>query len=58
MGGLKSGANGLEFSMTPKEMDVEIRNLRKELRESEMQREILKKALGIFSREAGSGINS
>ena len=61
MGGLQgsgSGLNGPGMSMTAKEMDVEIRTLRKQLRESEMQREILKKALGIFSREAVSGINS
>ena len=58
LGGLKSGGDGLECSMTPKEMDVEIRNLRKQLRESEMQRKILKKALAIFSQEPGNGISS
>ena len=46
------------LSMTPKEMDAELRSLRKQLRESELQREILKKALAIFSREESSGINS
>ena len=47
-----------ESSMTPKEMDAELRRLRKQLRESELQREILKKALAIFSRDETNGTNS
>ena len=42
--------------MTPKELELENRQLRKQLRESELQREILKKALAIFSREPGNDI--
>jgi len=48
---LGSGGIGSGNTMTPKEMDTEIRSLRKQLRDSELQREILKKALAIFSRE-------
>jgi transposase-like protein len=55
---LGAGGDGREHAMTPKEMDVEIRALRKQLRESEVQREILKKALAIFSRESSNGIGS
>lgn len=58
LGGLKSGVNGHENALTPKEMDGEIRDLRRQLRESELQRQILKKALAIFSRESDSGISS
>ena len=53
-----AGQSDLDPSMTPKEMDAELRRLRKQLRESELQREILKKALAIFSREGSNGMSS
>ena len=51
-----AGPNRPRCSMTPKELELENRQLRKQLRESELQREILKKALAIFSREPGNDI--
>ena len=36
----------------------ELTALRRKLREAEMERDILKKAVGIFSKETGNGSNS
>mgnify|MGYP006264022191 FL=1 len=36
----------------------EILRLKKQLREAELERDILKKAIGIFSKEGGKSINS
>ena len=47
-----------DSAMTPVEMELEMRELRKQLRRTEMEREILKKALSIFSQENGSGRGS
>ncbi len=47
-----------DSAMTPMEMEAEMRQLRKRLRETEMEREILKKALSIFSQENRSGRSS
>ena len=47
-----------DSAMTPMEMEAEMRDLRKRLRRTEMEREILKKALSIFSQENGSGRSS
>ena len=47
-----------DSAMTPMEMEAEMRELRKQLRRTEMEREILKKALSIFSQENGSGRSS
>ena len=50
----RSGGNGP--AMSPKEMAAEIERLRKQRKSSELQREILKKALGIFSRDPRNGL--
>jgi len=50
----RSGGNGP--AMSPKEMAAEIERLRKQLKSSELLREILKKALGIFSRDPRNGL--
>ena len=44
--------------MKPSEMEKEIRNLRKELNYVKEQRDILKKAISIFSRDGSSSMNS
>lgn len=44
--------------MKPSEMEKEIRNLRKELNYVKEQRDILKKAISIFSRDGSNSMNS
>ena len=46
--------NGIK-SLTPEEAEIE--KLKKELREVEIERDILKKAVGIFSKRDGKGSN-
>ena len=48
LNGQVAGTNAVE--MKPSEMDLEIRKLRKELHYVKEQRDILKKAISIFSR--------
>jgi transposase len=45
----ESSGNRGDRALTPKEMDQEIRQLRSQLRRVSEQRDILKKALSIFS---------
>jgi transposase-like protein len=56
----RSGSKGASISaaegLNPVEMEAEIRELRKQLRHSELQRTILKKALGILSQESAGDI--
>jgi len=49
--GAQGSVPGTQNPMTAVEMASEIRELRKQLRDSELQREILKKAVAIFSRD-------
>lgn len=53
LGRLSQPGSGVGEDLNPAEMEAEIRHLRKQLRqsESELQRTILKKALGILSQE-------
>lgn len=44
--------------MKPSEMEAEIRRLRKQLRETEQQREILKKAVIFFGQDSERGSRS
>jgi transposase len=44
--------------MKPSEMETEIRRLRKQLRETEQQREILKKAVIFFGQDSEKGSRS
>ena len=46
--------NGIK-TLTPEETEIEI--LRKQLREVEIERDILKKAVGIFSKSDGKSSN-
>ena len=50
--------SSLGEGMNVEEMEGEIQDLRKRLRLSELQRDILKKALGILSQESVGGISS
>lgn len=54
LGRLSQPGSGVGEDLNPAEMEAEIRHLRKQLRqsESELQRTILKKALGILSQES------
>lgn len=51
LGRLSQPGSGIGENLNPVEMEAEIRELRKQLRQSELQRTILKKALGILSQE-------
>ena len=44
--------------MSPKEMAAEIASLRKQLKLSELHREILKKAVTIFSQDPRNALSS
>jgi transposase-like protein len=44
--------------MSPKEMAAEIASLRKQLKRSELHREILKKAVTIFSQDPRNALSS
>ncbi len=55
---LENSGAGDDLAMSPKEMAAEITSLRKQLRHSDLQREILKKALAIFSQDPRNGMNS
>ena len=52
LGRLSQPGSGVGEGLNPAEMEVEIRQLRKQLRQSELQRTILKKALWISSQES------
>ena len=52
LGRLSQSGSGVSEGLNPAEMEAEIRQLRKQLRQSEIQRSILKKALGILSQES------
>ena len=52
LGRLSQPGYGVGEGLNPAEMEAEIRQLRKQLRQSELQRTILKKALGILSQES------
>ena len=52
LGRLSQSGSGVGEDLNPAEMEAEIRQLRKQLRQSEQQRSILKKALGILSQES------
>jgi len=51
----RGGGGGIGLAMSPKEMAAEITKLRKQLKTSELHREILKKALTIFSQDPRHG---
>jgi transposase-like protein len=51
-------AAGSDLAMSPKEMAAEIATLRKQLKRSELHREILKKAVTIFSQDPRNGLSS
>jgi transposase len=53
----RSGA-GSDLAMSPKEMAAEIATLRKQLKRSELHREILKKAVTIFSQDPRNALSS
>ena len=55
---LEDSGAGDDLAMSPKEMAAEIASLRKKLKHSDLQREILKKALAIFSQDPRNGLNS
>ena len=55
---LENSGTGDDLAMSPKEMAAEIASLRKQLRHSDLQREILKKALAIFSQDPRNGMSS
>lgn len=52
------GSAGSQLAMSPKELAAEIACLRKQLKTSELHREILKKALAIFSQDPRYGLPS
>ena len=51
-------AAGDSAELTPSELAEELRKTRRELEDVRQQRDILKKALGIFSRQSGNGEKS
>ena len=51
-------AAGGSAELTPSELAEELRKTRRELEDVREQRDILKKALGIFSRQSGNGEKS
>lgn len=55
---LEGSGAGKDLAMSPKEMAAEIASLRKQLKRSELHREILKKAVTIFSQDPRNGLNS
>ena len=54
---LESAGAGGDLAMSPKEMHAEIARLRKQLKSSELQREILKKAVAIFSQDPRNALS-
>jgi len=54
---LEGAGTGGGLAMSPKEMAAEIASLRKQLKSSELQREILKKAVSIFSQDPRNALN-
>ena len=58
LGRLSQPGSGVQVGLNPAEMEAEIRQLRKQLRQSELQHTILKKALGILSQESVGDMSS
>jgi transposase len=57
LGRLERSDQGGAEAMSPKELVAEIERLRKQLKTSELHREILKKALTIFSQDPRNGLS-
>jgi transposase len=55
---LDGGSQSDSSQMKPSEMEAEIRRLRKELRDTQQQREILKKAVIFFGQDSERGSRS